>query len=81
MPVEVDPSRWLALDLDATTIDPRALSDAQVVEAMAGFGRVASWAQARPADHTGTQPAPPGQKAGLPRRGGRPDQHRRPDRR
>lgn len=45
----VDPSGWLALDLDVTTIDPRGLSDARLIDAMAGFGRVGSWAQARQA--------------------------------
>jgi hypothetical protein len=46
-PFDVVPSGWLAVDLDASTADPRVLSDAQLVDAMAGFGRVATWAQAR----------------------------------
>lgn len=47
MPAESDPSGWFALGLDAAATDPRALSDGQLIEAMAGFGRVGTWAQAR----------------------------------
>ena len=43
------PSGWLALDLDSATADPTGLSDATLIEAMTGFDRLASWAQARQA--------------------------------
>jgi len=44
-----EPSGWLALDLDTATSDPRRLDDATLVEAIIGFDRLTSWAQARQA--------------------------------
>ena len=44
-----EPSGWLALDLDTATTDPRRLDDATLVEAIIGFDRLTSWAQARQA--------------------------------
>jgi hypothetical protein len=43
------PSGWLALDLDSATADVARLSDHTLVEAMIGFERLTSWAQARQA--------------------------------
>ena len=44
-----DPSGFLALELDTGTADPAWLSDGELVEAIVGFDRVASWAAARQA--------------------------------
>ena len=43
------PSGWLALELDTGTDDPGRLTDADLIEALVGFDRVASWAAARQA--------------------------------
>ena len=43
------PSGIAALELDVDTADPAGLSDAQLIDAMVGFGRQAAWAQARQA--------------------------------
>ncbi len=43
------PSGWLALDLDAATADPAAIDDHTLIEAIIGFDRITSWAQARQA--------------------------------
>ncbi len=41
------PSGWLALELDTATTDPAELRDAELVDAVAGFDRISSWATAR----------------------------------
>ena len=46
---DVDPSGWLALELDSGTADPVVLSDAQLIDGIVGFDRIGSWASARPA--------------------------------
>jgi len=46
---QCQPSGWLALELDQGTANPAALSDADLIEGIVGFERVASWAQARQA--------------------------------
>jgi hypothetical protein len=43
------PSGWLALELDHGTVDPERLSDAELIDTVAGFERVAVWAGARQA--------------------------------
>ncbi|HEX5348162.1 MAG TPA: DUF222 domain-containing protein [Pseudonocardiaceae bacterium] len=43
------PSGWLALELDQGCADPTALSDGELIDAVIGFDRVASWALARQA--------------------------------
>ena len=43
------PSGWLALELDTGTDDPGRLTDADLIEGIVGFDRVASWAAARQA--------------------------------
>ncbi len=43
------PSGWAALELDQATGDPAGLSDAELIETIVGFDRVASWAGARQA--------------------------------
>lgn len=43
------PSGWLGLDLDTRTADPGGLDDAELIEAIAGFDHLASWAAARQA--------------------------------
>ncbi|MGH3570899.1 MAG: DUF222 domain-containing protein [Pseudonocardiaceae bacterium] len=43
------PSGWLALELDHGCADLAALSDGELIDAMIGFDRVASWALARQA--------------------------------
>jgi hypothetical protein len=43
------PSGWLALELDHGTADPERLSDAELIDAVVGFERVAAWAGARQA--------------------------------
>jgi hypothetical protein len=43
------PSGWLALELDSAVAVPGGLDDADLVEAMIAFERVASWAAARQA--------------------------------
>ncbi len=43
------PSGWLGLDLDTRTVDPGRLDDAELIEAIAGFDHLASWAAARQA--------------------------------
>ena len=43
------PSGWLALELDQGCADPAALSDSELIDAVIGFDRVASWALARQA--------------------------------
>ena len=45
----LDPSGWLALELDSGTADPAARSKEDLVAAVIGFDRIASWAQARQA--------------------------------
>ncbi len=50
VPVSVcAPSGWLALELDHGTVDPGRLSDAELIDSVVGFDRVASWAGARQA--------------------------------
>ncbi|MGH8965606.1 MAG: hypothetical protein ACRDXB_09805 [Actinomycetes bacterium] len=44
-----EPSGLFAWELDTDTGDPGGLSDAQLVDAIVGFERVAGWAQARQA--------------------------------
>ncbi len=46
---QCQPSGWLALELDQSSADPAALSDADLIEGIVGFERVTSWAQARQA--------------------------------
>ncbi|MGH3914058.1 MAG: DUF222 domain-containing protein [Pseudonocardiaceae bacterium] len=46
---ECAPSGWLALELDQGTVDPSRLSDADLIDTLVGFDRVASWASARQA--------------------------------
>jgi hypothetical protein len=48
-PSRCRPSGWLALELDSATAAPTSLDDAELVEAMIAFDRVASWAAARQA--------------------------------
>jgi hypothetical protein len=43
------PSGWLALELDHGCADLAALSDSELIDAVIGFDRVASWALARQA--------------------------------
>src|SRR5688500_7245002 len=43
------PSGLAALEIDADTRDVAGLSDAQLIDAMVGFERLAGWAQARQA--------------------------------
>jgi len=43
------PSGWLALELDHGTADPERLSDAELIDTVVGFERVAAWAGARQA--------------------------------
>ncbi len=43
------PSGWLALELDQGCGDPAGLSDTELIDAVIGFDRVASWASARQA--------------------------------
>ncbi len=43
------PSGWLALELDQGCADPAGLSDTELIDAVIGFDRVASWAGARQA--------------------------------
>ncbi len=43
------PSGWLALELEQGCADPAALSDSELIDAVIGFDRVASWALARQA--------------------------------
>jgi hypothetical protein len=43
------PSGWLALELDQGCADPAVLSDGELIDAVIGFDRVASWALARQA--------------------------------
>jgi hypothetical protein len=43
------PSGWLALELDHGTVDPVRLSDAELIDTVVGFERVAAWAGARQA--------------------------------
>jgi hypothetical protein len=43
------PSGWLALELDQGCADPAVLSDSELIDAVIGFDRVASWALARQA--------------------------------
>lgn len=43
------PSGWLALELDQGCADPAALSDGELIDAVIGFDRVASWVLARQA--------------------------------
>jgi hypothetical protein len=43
------PSGLFALEIDSDTRDEAGLSDAQLVDAMVGFERLAGWAQARQA--------------------------------
>jgi Domain of unknown function (DUF222) len=44
-----DPSSWLAWELDADSADPAALSDAELIDAMTGWEKLAAWALARQA--------------------------------
>src|SRR5918994_6583179 len=46
---DLAPSGWLALELDSGTADPAARSKEDLVAAVIGFDRIASWAQARQA--------------------------------
>ena len=46
----VRPSGWLAFELDQSLDAPGRLSDAELIEAVIGFDRVASWAQAKQAE-------------------------------
>jgi len=46
---ECAPSGWLALELDQGCSDPAGLSDAELIDAVMGFDRIASWASARQA--------------------------------
>ena len=48
-PSQCRPSGWLALELDSATAAPTSLDDAELVEVMIAFDRVASWAAARQA--------------------------------
>jgi hypothetical protein len=48
-PADTLPSGWSARELDQTTADPAALSDAGLVDAVVGFERLAAWAAARQA--------------------------------
>ncbi len=48
-PAQMRPSGWLALELDTSTLDVESLDDREVVDAIVGFDRVASWASARQA--------------------------------
>jgi hypothetical protein len=43
------PSGWTALELDHGTVDPARLSDADLIDTIVGFERVATWAGARQA--------------------------------
>ncbi|HYH29609.1 MAG TPA: DUF222 domain-containing protein [Pseudonocardia sp.] len=43
----IHPSGFLALEMDADTQYPDRLSDAELIDAMVGFERLTSWAQAR----------------------------------
>ncbi|MGB8994025.1 MAG: DUF222 domain-containing protein [Pseudonocardiaceae bacterium] len=43
------PSGWLALELDHGTVDPERLSDAELIDTVVDFERVAAWAGARQA--------------------------------
>ena len=43
------PSGWTALELDTGTTEPGRLTDTDLIEAIVGFDRVASWAAARQA--------------------------------
>jgi hypothetical protein len=46
---DVEPSGWLALELDSGTADPATMSDTHLIDAIVGFDRVGSWAAARQA--------------------------------
>ena len=46
---DLAPSGWLALELDSGTADPAQRSKEDLVAAVIGFDRIASWAQARQA--------------------------------
>ncbi len=58
------PSGWLALELDHGTVDPVRLSDAELIDTVVGFERVAAWAGARLSSSTpmarSPAPLPPG---------------------
>jgi hypothetical protein len=45
----IEPSGWLALELDHGTVEPARLSDAELIDAVTGFERLASWVSARQA--------------------------------
>src|SRR5918995_2047632 len=65
---DLAPSGWLALELDSGTADPAARSKEDLVAAVIGFDRIASWAQARQARLP----------AELPERAARPDPQTNP---
>ncbi len=44
---EIPTSGWLGVELDIATEDPGSLGDADLVEAIVAFDRMASWAAAR----------------------------------
>lgn len=46
---DCEPSGWLAWELDTGTAVPARLDDADLIDAIVGFDRVASWAAARQA--------------------------------
>ena len=46
---ELPTSGWLGVELDMTAAAPGGLDDAELVEAIVGFDRMASWALARQA--------------------------------
>lgn len=46
---KVEPSGWLALELDAGSTDPEVLDDAELIDAIVAFDHVGSWAGARQA--------------------------------
>jgi hypothetical protein len=47
---EMSTSGWLGIELDSLADDPAALADADLVEAIVAFDRMASWAAARQAE-------------------------------
>ncbi|MGI5128964.1 DUF222 domain-containing protein [Pseudonocardia sp. CA-107938] len=48
-PAAVQPSGWLALELDQYFADPSTLDDPALIDALVGYERVVAWAQARQA--------------------------------
>ncbi|MGI5132772.1 DUF222 domain-containing protein [Pseudonocardia sp. CA-107938] len=48
-PAAVQPSGWLALELDQYFADPSTLDDPALIDALVGYERLAAWAQARQA--------------------------------